>query len=125
MSDQDHPPAAARSPAGAEPSAPRSTPGMFAALSVPNFRRYVAGQSAVAGGLYAARSGRTGMARLTKAALAYGIAVGLIALAPTLPTAPVIGAIADAYGPRYALALGAAACLAAAVIGVWPAHSAR
>ena len=131
------------------------------------------GAGAVAGGLYAARSARTGVARLTKAALAYAIAVGLIALAPTVPTAvaactlagaatitflttgnstiqlasepshrgrvtalwsmalvgstpigsPVIGAISDAAGPRYALALGAAACLAAAVIGRWPAHS--
>ena len=112
------------------------------------------------------------MAGLTKAALAYAIAVGLIALAPTSPTAvaacvltgaatiaflttgnstiqlasepdhrgrvtalwsmalvgstaigsPVIGAIADATGPRYALALGAAACLAAVVIGRWPVH---
>jgi MFS family permease len=128
---------------------------------------------AVAGGLYASRSARTGVARLTRAALAYAIAVGLIALAPTLPTAvaacvlagaatitflttgnstiqlasepsyrgrvtalwsmalvgttpigsPVIGAISDAAGPRYALALGAAACLAAVVIGRWPVHS--
>jgi MFS family permease len=130
------------------------------------------GAGAVAGGLYAARSARTGVARLTKAALAYAIAVGLIALAPTLPTAvaacvltgaatiaflttgnstiqlasepdhrgrvtalwsmalvgstaigsPVIGAISDTAGPRYALALGAAACLAAVVIGRWPVH---
>lgn len=131
------------------------------------------GAGAVAGGLYASRSARTGVARLTRAALAYAIAVGLIALAPTLPTAvaacvlagaatitflttgnstiqlasepsyrgrvtalwsmalvgttpigsPVIGAISDAAGPRYALALGAAACLAAVVIGRWPVHS--
>jgi MFS family permease len=131
------------------------------------------GAGAVAGGLYAARSARTGVPRLTRTALAYAIAVGLIALAPTLPTAvaacvltgaatitflttgnstiqlasepdhrgrvtalwsmalvgstaigsPVIGAISDAAGPRYALALGAAACLAAVVIGRWPVHS--
>jgi MFS family permease len=131
------------------------------------------GAGAVAGGLYASRSARTGVARLTRAALAYAIAVGLIALAPTVPTAvaacvltgaatitflttgnstiqlasepsyrgrvtalwsmalvgttpigsPVIGAISDAAGPRYALALGAAACLAAVVIGRWPVHS--
>jgi MFS family permease len=132
------------------------------------------GAGAVAGGLYASRSARTGVARLTRAALAYAIAVGLIALAPTLPTAvaacvlagaatitflttgnstiqlasepsyrgrvtalwsmalvgttpigsPVIGAISDAAGPRYALALGAAACLAAVVIGRWPSRTA-
>jgi predicted MFS family arabinose efflux permease len=131
------------------------------------------GTGAVAGGLYAARWARTGVARLSWAALAYAIAVGLVALAPTLPTAvaacvptgaatitflttgnstiqlasepdhrgrvtalwsmalvgstaigsPVIGAISDAAGPRYALALGAAACLAAMVIGRWPARS--
>jgi hypothetical protein len=34
--------------------------------------------------------------------------------------APVIGGISDTVGPRYALALGAAACLAAMVIGRWP-----
>jgi MFS family permease len=131
------------------------------------------GAGAVAGGLYATRSAATGVPRLTRAALAYAIAVGLMALAPTLPTAvaacvltgaatitflttgnstiqlasqpayrgrvtalwslalvgttpigsPVIGAISDAAGPRYALGLGAAACLAAVIIGRWPARS--
>ena len=125
------------------------------------------GAGAVAGGLYAARSSRTGVARLIRAALGYAIAVGLLAAAPTLATAiaacvlagvasvlflttgnatiqlasdpeyrgrvtalwsmalvgstpigsPVIGALSDVAGPRYALGLGAAACLAAAVIG--------
>jgi hypothetical protein len=32
---------------------------------------------------------------------------------------PVIGVLSDLAGPRYALALGAAACLAAAAIGHW------
>jgi MFS family permease len=125
---------------------------------------------AVAGGLYAARSARTGVARLIRAALGYAIAVGLVAAAPTLATAiaacvlagvasviflttgnstiqlasdpayrgrvtalwsmalvgstpigsPVIGALSDVAGPRYALGLGAAACLAAVIIGGWP-----
>jgi MFS family permease len=129
------------------------------------------GAGAVVGGLYAARSARTGVRRFTKTALAYAITVGLLALAPTLQTAvaacvlagaatvtflttgnstiqlasepgyrgrvtalwsmalvgstpvgsPVIGAICDSAGPRYALALGAAACLAAVVVGRWPA----
>jgi len=128
------------------------------------------GAGAVAGGLYAARSARTGVARLARAALGYAIAVGLVAAAPTFPTAvaacvlvgvatviflttgnatiqlasdpeyrgrvtalwsmalvgttpigsPVIGALSDAAGPRYALGLGAAACVAAAIIGRWP-----
>jgi MFS family permease len=128
------------------------------------------GAGAVAGGLYAARSARTGVARLTRAALGYAIAVGLVAVAPTFPTAvaacvlagvatviflttgnatiqlasrpeyrgrvtalwsmalvgstpigsPIIGALSDAGSPRYALGLGAAACLAAAIIGGWP-----
>jgi MFS family permease len=125
------------------------------------------GAGAVAGGLYAARSARTGVQRLTWAALGYAIAVGLLAAAPTMPAAvaacvlvgvasvtflttgnatiqlasepsyrgrvtalwsmafvgstpigaPIVGALSDTAGPRYALALGAAACLAAAVIG--------
>jgi MFS family permease len=133
------------------------------------------GAGAVVGGLYAARSARTGVARLTRAALGYAIAVGLVAVAPTFPTAvaacvlagvatviflttgnatiqlasdpeyrgrvtalwsmalvgttpigsPVIGVLSDVAGPRYALALGAAACLGAAIIGGWPGGSRR
>jgi MFS family permease len=131
------------------------------------------GAGAVAGGLYAARSGRTGVARLTSAALFYAVAVGLVAAAPAWPAAvaacvlagvatitflttgnatvqlaaepeyrgrvtalwsmalvgstaigaPVIGGLSDVAGPRYALALGAVACLAAAAIGRWPGGS--
>jgi hypothetical protein len=33
---------------------------------------------------------------------------------------PVIGALSDVAGPRYALVLGAAACLAAVIVGRWP-----
>jgi MFS family permease len=128
------------------------------------------GAGAVLGGLYAARSARIGVARLVRAAIGYAIAVGLVAVAPTLATAiaacvlvgaasvmflttgnatiqlasdpeyrgrvtalwsmalvgstpigsPIIGALSDVAGPRYALGLGAAACLAAAVLGGWP-----
>src|ERR1700758_412236 len=42
------------------------------------------GAGAVLGGLYAARSQRTGLRRLTRAAAAYAVAVGLVAAAPTL-----------------------------------------
>jgi hypothetical protein len=45
------------------------------------------GAGAVVGGLYAARSARTGVARLTRAAIGYAVAVGLVAAAPTFPTA--------------------------------------
>ena len=133
------------------------------------------GAGAVAGGLYAARSARTGVARLTWAALGYAIAVGLVAVAPTFPAAvaacglagvatviflttgnstiqlasepgyrgritalwsmalvgstpigsPIIGALSDVAGPRYALALGAAACLVAVIVGRWPADGRR
>jgi len=133
------------------------------------------GAGAVVGGLYAARSARTGVARLTRAAVGYAVAVGLVAVAPTFPTAvaacvlagvatvmflttgnatvqlasdpeyrgrvtalwsmalvgttpigsPVIGALSDVAGPRYALGLGAAACLGAAVIGGWPGRGLR
>ena len=127
------------------------------------------GAGAVAGGLYAAKTARTGVARLTWAALFYATAVGFAAAAPAMPAAiaacvlvgaasitflttgnatiqlasepryrgrvtalwsmalvgstpigaPIIGALSDTAGPRYALALGAAACLAAVVIGRW------
>ena len=130
------------------------------------------GTGAVAGGLYAARYARTGVARLAMASLFYALAVGFVALAPTLPIAiaacvfagaasiaflttgnstiqlasepdyrgrvvalwsmalvgstpigsPIIGVLSDLAGPRYALGLGAAACVAAAVVGYWPAH---
>jgi predicted MFS family arabinose efflux permease len=130
------------------------------------------GAGAVAGGLYAARTSRTGVARLAAASLVYALAVGLVAIAPSLPLAiaacvlagvasimflttgnstvqlasepdyrgrvtalwsmalvgstpigsPIIGALSDAAGPRYALGLGAAACVAAAAVGYWPAH---
>jgi MFS family permease len=132
------------------------------------------GAGAIAGGLYAARRARTGVARLAMASLFYALAVGLVAIAPTLPIAiaacvltgaatiaflttgnstiqlasepgyrgrvtalwsmalvgstpigsPIIGALSDLAGPRYALALGAAACVAAAVVGYWPARKA-
>ena len=131
------------------------------------------GAGAIAGGLYAARSARTGVARLVRAALGYAVAVGLVAAAPTLATAiaacvlagvasviflttgnatiqlasdpeyrgrvtalwsialvgstaigsPVIGGLSDLASPRYALGLGAAACLAAAALGGWRARS--
>jgi MFS family permease len=128
------------------------------------------GAGAVVGGLYAARSARTGVARLIRASIGYAIAVGLVAVAPTLATAiaacvlvgvasviflttgnatiqlasdpeyrgrvtalwsmalvgttpigsPIIGALSDVAGPRSALGLGAAACLAAVIVGGLP-----
>ena len=36
---------------------------------------------------------------------------------------PVIGVLSDVAGPRYALALGAVACLAAVAVGRWPGGS--
>ena len=133
------------------------------------------GAGAVAGGLYAARWARTGVARLIRASLGYAVAVALVAAAPTLATAiaacvlvgvasviflttgnatiqlasdpeyrgrvtalwsmalvgstaigsPIIGALSDITSPRYALGLGAAACLAAVIIGGWPGRGPR
>jgi MFS family permease len=133
------------------------------------------GAGAVLGGLYAARAGRTGVRRLSRASAVYAVAVGLVAVAPVLwaavlacvavgaasvtflttgnatvqltaePSyrgrvtalwslalvgstavgAPVIGALGQHTSPRYALALGALACLAAVLIGRWPARAAR
>ena len=49
-----------------------------------------------------------------------------MALVGTTPIgSPIIGALSDIAGPRYALGLGAAACLAAAIIGGWPADGRR
>ena len=46
-----------------------------------------------------------------------------MALVGTTPIgSPIIGAISDAAGPRSAVGLGTAACLAAVVIGRWPAR---
>ena len=128
------------------------------------------GAGAVIGGLYAARTQRTGLRRLTWAAAAYGVAVGLVAAAPTLPAAiaacaitgaasvvflttgnstiqltsdpayrgrvtalwslalvgstpigsPIVGALSQLASPRWALALGAAACGVAVAIGRRP-----
>ena len=39
--------------------------------------------------------------------------------------APIVGALSDIAGPRYALALGAVACLAAVVIGHWTGRRSR
>jgi hypothetical protein len=63
------------------------------------------GAEAVAGGLHAARTARTGVRRLTWAALLYAIAVGVTAAAPTMATAVA------------ACALVGAACLGAGAIG--------
>jgi MFS family permease len=54
------------------------------------------GAGAVLGGLYAARSQRTGLRRLTRAAAAYAVAAGLLAAAPTLPAAVAACAITGA-----------------------------
>jgi MFS family permease len=44
-----------------------------------------------------------------------------MALVGTTPIgSPIVGALSDLAGPRYALGLGAAACVAAAVAGYWP-----
>jgi MFS family permease len=125
------------------------------------------GAGAVAGGLVVARRARTGLGALTVAALGFGAAIALAALAPALPLAviamvlvgaasisflatgnttlqltsdprfrgrvmalwavaflgstpigaPIAGAVSDAAGARGGLALGAAACFAAAAIG--------
>lgn len=130
------------------------------------------GAGAVAGGLYAARYARTGVARLAMASVFYALSVGFVAIPPALPIAiaacaltgaasiaflttgnstiqlasepdyrgrvtalwsmalvgstpigsPIIGVLSDLAGPRYALGLGAAACVAAAVVGYWPAR---
>jgi MFS family permease len=54
------------------------------------------GFGAVIGGLYAARSARTGLTRLTWCAAAYAVAVGLVAAAPVMWTAVVACALTGA-----------------------------
>ena len=49
-----------------------------------------------------------------------------MALVGTTPIgSPIIGALSDMAGPRYALGLGAAACLAAVIVGRWPGDGRR
>ena len=49
-----------------------------------------------------------------------------MALVGTTPIgSPIIGALSDVAGPRYALGLGAVACLAAVIVGGWPADGRR
>ena len=51
------------------------------------------------------------------------VALWSMALVGSTPIgSPIIGALSDVAGPRYALGLGAAACVAAAVVGYWPAR---
>ena len=74
------------------------------------------GAGAVIGGLYAARSQRTGLRRLTRAAAAYAVAVGLLAAAPTLPAAVAACAITGAASPYRSRAAGWPPWCA----GTWP-----
>jgi MFS family permease len=133
------------------------------------------GAGAVIGGLYAAQAARTGVARLAHISVAYALAMGVLAVMPTLWSAviacvlvgaasllflttgnatvqlaadpdyrgrvmalwslalvgstpigaPIIGALSDATSPRFAILLGAVACVAAAAIGRWPARAGR
>jgi hypothetical protein len=51
----------------------------------------------------------------------FEVSLPLLAETTFRGTATTLGALAGVASPRYALGLGAAACLAAAVIGGWPA----
>src|ERR1700749_3700401 len=103
MSGQADPPPAAQTPAGTEPAARQSTPGMFAALSVPNFRRYVAGQSlsligtwveTVAQGLLVLQLTHSGLLLGLATAARYG---------PILLLSPYAGLLVDRLNKRYVL----------------------
>jgi MFS family permease len=132
------------------------------------------GVGAVAGGLWVAARGRTGLGALTGAAAAFGVALTAAALAPNLVVAlvamglvgvtsvaflsmsnstlqlasqphmrgrvmalwavaflgstpiggPIAGAVSEHFGGRAGLALGAAACLVAVLLGIWAARRA-
>jgi MFS family permease len=128
------------------------------------------GAGAVFGGLYSGGRSRTGVMRLTRTAMGFGLAMGLLAIMPdlwpavgasvlvglatitflitgnstvqlaakpqyrgrvmalwsialvgsTAVGAPLVGLVSGLTSPRYGLALGALACVTAAVIGWWP-----
>jgi len=79
------------------------------------------GAGAVTGGLYAARSARTGVAPLIRAALGFAIAVGLVAAAPTLATAPGHRLVVDGPGRQHGDRLtGHRRAIGASRPAVWP-----
>jgi predicted MFS family arabinose efflux permease len=128
------------------------------------------GVGAVFGGMYSGGRARTGIVRLTRAAIGFGLAMGLLAVMPdlwlavgasilvgvatitfliggnstvqlaadpqyrgrvmalwsialvgsTAIGAPLVGVVSGLTNPRYGIALGALACLTAALIGWWP-----
>jgi len=79
------------------------------------------GAGAVAGGLYAPRTARTGVRRLTRIAVAYGLAMALLAVVPAVWSAVIACVLVGVAS----ILLGAVACAAAAVIGRWPAGKRR
>lgn len=93
----------------------------FAALAVPNSRRYVSGQSLSLIGTWVETVAQALLVlHLTRSGTVLGLTTAaryapILLLSPI--GAPVVGALSDVAGPRYALALAAAACLGAGAIG--------
>jgi len=102
---------------------------MFAALAVPNVRRYVSGQALSLIGTWVETVAQALLVlRLTHSGVILGLTTAA-RYAPILMLSPYAGLLVDRYPKRRVLlgtqiGLGAAACLAAVIIGRWPARSA-
>src|SRR5580692_10064008 len=96
-------PTAARAPAGAWPAAHPAHPGMFAALAVPNFRRYVSGQSLSLIGTWVETVAQALLVlRLTHSGTVLGLTTAA-RYAPLLLLSPYAGLLVDRYPKRHVL----------------------
>jgi MFS family permease len=118
MPGPDDAPASARTPAGPEPAPRRGATGMFAALSVPNFRRYVAGQSLSLIGTWAETVAQALLVlQLTHSGTILGLATAA-RYGPILLLSPSAGLLVDRYPKRQVLlATQAGLGLVSAVLG--------
>src|SRR5271169_4820183 len=96
-------PTAARDPAGAGPASRPRAGGMFAALSVPNFRRYVSGQSLSLIGTWVETVAQALLVlRLTHSGTVLGLTTAA-RYAPILLLSPYAGLLVDRYAKQHVL----------------------
>src|SRR5579863_6140659 len=116
---RDHEPVTARTTAGAGPGSRQGARGMFAALSVPNFRRYVSGQSLSLIGTWVETVAQALLVlKLTHSGTILGLTTAA-RYAPILLLSPYAGLLVDRYSKRHVLlATQIGLGLVSAVLGV-------